>query len=284
MEIMDVFKRKRFWDIAGISAIILSLSFNAGSILGALSTKQAPSKYESNSVRQGRLKSINSYAAAVEKNPFGIKGARFYVIEKKSGETAGGDPKGLLLRGVITLHPGYAFIENKDNSQKLFKLGDDVFGLGTLKLVQKDKVGILSGGKTFDLILMGSEKFESQKPGLFFPAADAKKQTGVKEKSFQKEEIKRFLDNPKEILTDARLLPNLKDGKQEGFMVREVKPGGFYDNIGLANGDIILRANGIDLTSPSDGVKIFSMIKELDRVELDILRNGLRTTHVYHIN
>jgi len=31
-------------------------------------------------------------------------------------------------------------------------------------------------------------------------------------------------------------------------------------------------------------VKIFNMIKELDRMELDIIRNGVPMTQVYHIN
>ena len=102
--------------------------------------------------------------------------------------------------------------------------------------------------------------------------------------TFDREQIKKFLDNPNELLTGARLMPILRDGKQEGFIVREVKPGGFYENMGLKNEDIILRANNVDLNSPGDGVKIFNMIKELDRMDLDIIRNGSPMTQVYHIN
>lgn len=287
----DVFKKSGFWNVAGIIAALLAISYNLGKTLESASTKTFALKDDTKGAVQSGLKSINSYAAAVEKNPFGIKGVRFSVIDKKSGETGGADPKGFLLKGVITLYPGYAFIESKDNPQKLFKIGEDVFGAGKLKLVNKESVYIADGGKGFELLLAGSVKNPpgrggelKKNEGVSSVSSDTKKQSGVKEKTFQKEEIKRFLDNPKEILTDARLLPNLKDGKQEGFIVREVKPGGFYENIGLVNGDIILRANGIELASPGDGVKIFSMIKELDKVELDIIRNGVRTTQVYHIN
>jgi type II secretory pathway component PulC len=54
--------------------------------------------------------------------------------------------------------------------------------------------------------------------------------------------------------------------------------------MGLKNEDIILRANNVELNSPGDGVKIFNMIKELDRMDLDIIRNGSPMTQVYHIN
>ena len=274
------FNKSVFLHATGIIALVLAVSFNLGKIFELALTKGNIAKIEGKSYGMIDLKSVNAFAAVVEKNPFGIKGARFSVIQKDSG--AATDPKGLVLKGVITYKPGFAFIENKGAMQKLFKLGDDVFGVGKLTAVYADKVSISAGGRGFDLIFPIIKSVAAQTPSN----SSVMNQTvrSGKEMTFDREQIKKFLENPNELLTGARLMPLLRDGKQEGFIVREVKPGGFYENMGLKNEDIIIRANHVDLNSPGDGVKIFNMIKELDRMELDIIRNGAPMTQVFHIN
>jgi len=280
MQMLDFFKKRAFLNAAGIILLVLAISFNLGKVLELVSTKGNAAESEGISYGMADFKSVNVYAVAVEKNPFGIKGARFSVIRKETGATA--DPKGLVLKGVITYKPGFAFIENKDAIQRLFKLGDDVFGAGKLTAVYADRVSISQHGSIFELKFPAIETVAPKtQAGSPVPGQPQKSR---KEMTFDREQIKKFLENPNELLTGARLMPILKDGKQEGFVVREVKPGGFYENMGLKNEDIILRANNVELNSPGDGVKIFNMIKELDRMELDIIRNGVPMTQVFHIN
>jgi len=280
MTMVYFFKKRVFLHAAGIIALVLAISINLGKIFELVPTKGNGAKVEDKSYGMADSKSVNAFAAAVEKNPFGIKDARFSVVRKEAG--AATTPKGLVLKGVITYKPGFAFIENKDAIQKLFKRGDDVFGAGKLTAVYADKVSISADGRGFDLLLPDMESVVAKTPSsTAFPYLPQK---SGKEMTFGKEQIKKFLENPNELLTGARLMPVIKDGKQEGFMLREVKPGGVYENMGLMNGDIILRANNIDLKSPGDGVKIFNMIQELDRMELDIIRNGIPATQVYYIN
>ena len=280
MQMLDFFKKRAFLNAAGIIVLVLAISFNLGKVLQLVSTKGNVAKIEGKSLGMADSKSVNAFAAAVEKNPFGIKGARFSVVRKETGTAT--DPNGLVLKGVITYKPGFAFIENKEASQRLFKLGDDVFGAGKLSAVYPYKVSISQQGSVFELKFPAIETIAAKTPAG--PAVPGQPRKSSKEMTFDRDQIKKFLDNPNELLTGARLMPLLKDGHQEGFVVREVKPGGFYENMGLKNEDIILRANNVDLNSPGDGVKIFNMIKELDRMELDIIRNGVPMTQVYHIN
>ncbi|MBI5846439.1 MAG: hypothetical protein HZB31_00525 [Nitrospirae bacterium] len=280
MKTMDFFRKSAFLNTAGVAVLVLSVSFNLGKIFELVSTKGTVTKTEDKSSGMKDLQSVKSFAAVVEKNPFGIKGARFSVIQKESGTAT--DPKGLVLKGVITYKPGYAFIENKGSMQRLFRLGEDVFGAGKLAAVSADKVTISDDGRRFELLFPNIESVASKNPSTAAFASQTMKNS--KEMTFDREQIKKFLENPNELLTGARLMPLLKEGRQEGFVVKEVRLGGVYENLGLKNEDIILRANKIDLNSPGDGVKIFNMIKELDRMELDIIRNGVPMTQVYHIN
>ncbi|MBI5073622.1 MAG: hypothetical protein HZB62_00385 [Nitrospirae bacterium] len=280
MKIMTFLRKRAFLNAAGIIVLVLAVSYNLGKIFELVSAKGTVTKTEGKSSGAQDLQSVKNFVSVVEKNPFGIKGARFSVIQKESGGAA--DPKGLVLKGVITYKPGFAFIENKGAMERLFRLGDDVFGAGKLTAVSADKVSISDNGRDFELLFAKIESVAAKtSSGSAFVNQAAK---NSKEMTFDREQIKKFLENPNELLTGARLLPRLKDGGQEGFVVREVKPGGVYENLGLKNEDILLRANKIDLNSPSDGVKIFTMIKELDRMELDIIRNGVPMTQVYHIN
>jgi general secretion pathway protein C len=280
MQMLDFLKKRVFLDAAGIIVLVLAISFNLGKVLELVSTKGNVAKIQEKSYGMADPKSVNAFASVVEKNPFGIKGARFSVIRKETGTAT--DPKGLILKGVVTYKPGFAFIENKDAIQRLFKLGEDVFGAGKLTAVYADKVRISQNGSVFELKFPAIETMTAKTPaGSPIPGQS---RTSRKEMTFDREQIKKFIENPNEILTGARLMPLLKDGRQEGFIVREIKPGGFYENMGLKNEDIILRANNVELNSPSDGVKIFNMIKELDRMELDIIRNGVPMTQVFHIN
>lgn len=278
MEMVNILKKKIFLDLVGIISLILLVSYNAGKILElTISNKKNIIQEQKLDIQRGE-KALSSYAAIVEKNPFGIRGVKFSIIEKVD-KTVNVEPQSLILKGVITLPPGYAFIENKDKVQKLFKKGEDVFGFGLLNNVESKKVVISQSGKLFTLLLEGH--VEEDKTSY---EVEKFSQKGGGERNFAKEEINKFLEDPREILTDARLLPNLKDGQQRGFIVSEVRPGGFYERLGLLNGDIILRANKIELTSPKDGIKIFNIIRELDRVELDIVRAGRPVTLVYNIN
>lgn len=282
MEMVKFFKNKVFIDIVGITCVVILLSYQAGKLLNIMLAKKStisiPAKKD---VQQGE-RALPQYAVFVEQNPFGIKGVKFSIIEKTEQKAATYDPQALQLKGVITLPPGYAFIENKDKVQKLFKRGEDVFGYGFITIIEAKKVTISKNGKMFTLTLVGHEE-ETGKEG------DRTKQNKqnkdfIKEYNFAKEEIKRFMEDPKEILTDARLLPNLQQGRQEGFIVREVRPGGLYERLGIMNGDVILRVNKMELTSPNDGAKIITLLKELDRLELDLLRDGKPVTLVYNIN
>jgi type II secretion system protein C len=273
-------KKSSLLHAAGIIVLVLAVSINLSKIFELVSAKGNTAKSVSKSSGAADAKSINAFATVVEKNPFGIKGARFSAIHKDSGNAA--DARGLVLKGVITYQPGFAFIENKGAMQRLFKVGDDVFGAGRLSAVYADKVSISAEGRVFDLILPEIKSVAA--PPASSPAFASQPMSSSKEMTFDREQIKKFLDNPNDLLTGARLIPRIRDGRQEGFIVREIRPGGVYENMGLKNEDIILRANRVELNSPGDGVKIFTMIRELDRMELDIIRNGTPMTQMFHIN
>ena len=99
-----------------------------------------------------------------------------------------------------------------------------------------------------------------------------------------KESIREALQNPEQIMTEARLLPYLEEGEQKGFIVRELKRGGIYEALGLRNGDIILKVNELPLESPDSALQAFGALRGLSRVRLEIIRGGRKRAILYHID
>jgi general secretion pathway protein C len=91
------------------------------------------------------------------------------------------------------------------------------------------------------------------------------------------------VENPNQIMTEARLLPYVVDGKQQGFMLAEVKPGGIYESLGLQDDDVLLKVNGRDISSPESALQSLTALRGMDRVALDIIRNGDKMTLTYQI-
>jgi general secretion pathway protein C len=85
------------------------------------------------------------------------------------------------------------------------------------------------------------------------------------------------------MMTDARLRPNLNSGKEEGFILSEVKPGGIYHSLGLQDGDVLLRINEYDISNPERALQAFTALKGLERVQIDLIRRGSKMTMTYQI-
>lgn len=84
-------------------------------------------------------------------------------------------------------------------------------------------------------------------------------------------------------MTDARLLPSVKDGKVEGFRVSEVKPSGIFAIIGIRNGDVLHKINDLPVDSPERAIQSLASLKGQNRIKLDLVRDGQPSTFSYDI-
>jgi len=243
-----------------------------------------------------------SYAPILDKNPFGKNPAGpLTVIEgvslKETPQAV--QTTDLTLVGTIAGEGkfGFAIFEDKKHEQSIVRVSSDVPGVGRLQSVRPDSVTIMTPGGRIKLDIAKIVKTVEEKPVAQEvkapPAADRKsvppkevafiKQTGKQDFVLDREGVQESLKNPQRVLTDARMLPNMVDGKQNGFKVSEVKGGGIYDKLGLQNGDILLKINALDLNSPDSGIQAFSTLKGADRITLNIVRNEQKITMSYQV-
>lgn len=242
-----------------------------------LAPKKKPSMAVPSNTPKGRA--FSDYSPIAKKNPFGPP----MELSQLSGSVEKSTSiKEYTLIGTVSgpKKYSYAIFSDKTGSQEVFHIGQDVFGAGRLKEVKKDRVVIESQGRTSEIELADIAKIEMLKASGQIESI-AKAEGGAY--TIEQRKIQQALENPKLIMSDARLLPNIVSGKQEGFIVRELKPDGLYANLGLQNGDILLRINELELSSPEAALQAITALQGLDRIQLDLIRGGSRMTLTYLI-
>ncbi|MDO8784815.1 MAG: hypothetical protein Q7J12_01220, partial [Syntrophales bacterium] len=228
-------------------------------------------------------KNLQEYEVILRNNPFGFQAGVLKPLSSRSEKAL--SPFDMKLIGTISGNAlySYAIFLGKDGKQEIFKVGTSVLGRGLLKRIEKNKVFIREGDilteiPMTEMIVMGQDVVppDSGLPGYV-------KSFGNGEYLIDQAALQRALDNPKQIMTDARLIPNMANNRQEGFILWEVKKGGIYDNMGLKNGDTLLRINDYNISSPGNALQAFTAMRGMDKVRLDIIRSGTKMTMAYQI-
>ncbi len=96
-------------------------------------------------------------------------------------------------------------------------------------------------------------------------------------------EVTAGTENVNQLLTQARALPYMEQGKTVGFRISEIVPGSLYEKIGLQNGDVIQKVNSQDVDDPAKFFQMYQNLKEERNVSIDLIRGGQRQTLNYEI-
>jgi general secretion pathway protein C len=100
------------------------------------------------------------------------------------------------------------------------------------------------------------------------------RQVGPGSYEVSRQQLDAVLANPNELLMQARVIPSLGNGAAKGFKLFSIRPDSLYARIGLQNGDVLQRINGLSLNDVQDGLQAFHRLRESSRIELEVERNG----------
>jgi len=241
---------------------------------------------------------LKDFEIILRNNPFGFDGGSLSALGQggASKQTASVAPSKYKLIGTIAAGEKDSFaIFSADGKQELYKIKADIPGLGTLARVEPYRV-IIKGDREFEILLdeiktkQGTSGAEAARPvsrppfSRSAPSSDEFiQQTGEGSYNLNSKMVQESIDNPQRLMTDARLVPIYKDGEQEGFRLSEVKQGGIYDSLGLHNGDVLMRINEYNITNPEAALQAFTALRGVERLQLDVMRNGAKVTLTYTI-
>jgi type II secretion system protein C len=71
-----------------------------------------------------------------------------------------------------------------------------------------------------------------------------------------------------------------EDGKMVGVQLDSIREGGFYDQIGLKNGDVVTEINGVSVSDPAAMVKVIGEFVGSDALSIAVERDGAPETLV----
>ena len=96
-------------------------------------------------------------------------------------------------------------------------------------------------------------------------------------------EVEHSMSNLSELFTQMRAVPNMQDGKTNGFRLFAIRSGSLFQKIGLQNNDVVQRINGIDLNDPGKAMSLFQDLQGETKLSVDVVRGGETRTLSYEI-
>ncbi|MEE9524705.1 MAG: type II secretion system protein N [Thermodesulfovibrionales bacterium] len=274
-------------------AIILILSLMVMRDMFAMSggTDVFDTNVQEKDVRSKSIVRFDDYAVILKNNPFGFDAGQLSALSSHVA-IKNNVPVNVNYKLIGTIATGgddsFAIFLQSDGKQVIYRVKESIPGLGVLDEVERDKIFIRGsdGLKELDLI-------EIKGNGKSGVKADTGSRKAGKRKFVRKKGdgsyilnakmVEESISNPQRLMTDARLFPRYKDGKQDGFVLKEVRKGGIYDSLGLKDGDILLRVNEYDITNPESALQAFTALSGVEKLRLDIIRNNVTISKTYHI-
>jgi len=106
----------------------------------------------------------------------------------------------------------------------------------------------------------------------------------ITQQEVTRSDIAYYAKNPKQIWREISIR-EVKQGKKiKGFKVTRIDPNSKFATMGLKKGDLIVKANNIELKSYRDALSIYAKIDKIDVVQIVIIRNGIEKEIVYEIH
>jgi len=187
----------------------------------------------------------------------------------------------------------FAIVEStKDRKQFLVGMGEALDGAEVADIGWRRIV--LRRGATEEVLtvpadvgLRGGQP--SPRPGAPVAAAAAPANGGVVRKIgddrflIGRAEVDHQLEQLSDLFTQMRAVPNMKDGRTEGFRIFAIRRGSLFEQLGLLNNDVVQRINGVELTDPTRAMGLFEELKGETRLSVDVLRGGEPRSLSYEI-
>ena len=201
-----------------------------------------------------------------------------------------------LLGTVVNERGGRSFAiisQSGSKDQEIYFAGDIVTEGVILATVQRNRVILLREGKEEVL-----EK-TSERAAPASRRRPARRAVGSRVKSSQNDirirkvgnnnyvmdrrEVEGVLEDFNKLLTQIRIVPHFKDGKPNGFKVFNIRPNSLFMKLGMVNGDIIKRVNGLDITGPEQALQMYQQLKQESRITIDLERFSKNITLQYEV-
>ncbi|MBU1194545.1 MAG: hypothetical protein KKE62_13085 [Proteobacteria bacterium] len=170
----------------------------------------------------------------------------------------------------------YAVIEDhQTRSQGLYKPGDMIQN-AVIKQVFKDSVILEYNHKDY---ILKNDLLNTLKP----QSITKNSATNTRNIQIKQSAVHALFNRTEELKRQISIRPVMSGSKPDGLMAYRILPDSVFYNLGLRNGDIIKKVNGVAVTSIQDGLDIYKKSTPADPLKILVLRKGETVELIYHI-
>ncbi len=176
---------------------------------------------------------------------------------------------------------GFAVLEEKSSkTQVLYRINDLLPGGAELVEIGRYEVLIRVGSSTHRLAVEGDVPAAA---AVSAPSAGGVREVTANRWLIDRRKVEAALANLPQLMTQARLIPNTSGGKADGWRVLSIKQGSFFSDIGLQEGDILKRINGVEIADPQTMLRAFMQLQNEENINLDLQRRTQPVTFAYEV-
>lgn len=274
----------------------LALGHLAATILGIYLTPPVLPASEKTQTRPAvvRPTAIADFQAILDRNIFNSAAPQagdLSAVASSAESSAPAIRTDLALFGTITRGAGSLAVIKAGQKVKTFHLGDEIPGGGTIEAIERHSVRIRTDSGAEQILQLYEQAAGGSSPPNGAPATGATsggggeiRSVGENRWAIPQSVAEQARGNIGELLKQARLEPNLVNGKTEGFVVRMIQPRSVLANLGLQRGDVLMQINEVELDSPEKALQVFQQLREAKNLSISLLRNGNKQTFEYEVN
>ena len=288
--------RRPYWIAAHLVLLALAATFAANAVSsivrGRLSRSGVSvSKTTTDAGKRTKNRPLADYLAIARRDLFAAVPTSEPVAA--SGGTMHGAPASLQLLGTGSHgEKAFAVVEDtKSKLQKILTIGDKIDDAEVTEIGWRHMV-MRRGGQ--DELLLVAPNLGTDGAGTAGttsvtttpPPADADaqiKKIGDDRYLVAQAEVEHSLANLSELFTQMRAVPNMQDGKTNGFRLFAIRSGSLFQKIGLQNNDVVQRINGIEINDPGKAMSLFQDLQGESKLSVDVVRGGENRTLSYEI-
>lgn len=189
-----------------------------------------------------------------------------------------------LIGAIVSPRGGVALVKNRDTSEvKAFKTGEDVFKIGTLLTVDRQRMIIIENDGQMTTVSNKLGGVSGRGSSRAKSSPDSHVETGFErigtkiavEARYRDKLISEELPS---ILMQASSEPVVVNGEITGFRIFQFDQNSIFHKLGLQDGDVVKEINGIPLNNVARTIQFLNGLREENNVKVDIMRHGSPVT------
>ena len=95
--------------------------------------------------------------------------------------------------------------------------------------------------------------------------------------------VDRILESQAELMRTTRIMPVEQGGRVVGVQLFGVRGNSLLGRLGMQNGDVLNRINGLDIASPDRALEAYSRLRTSDSLQVSVTRGGQPVNIDFHI-